>query len=187
VSGDVVLVGDRAMLRPLRGPLLPLRALDSEAGVEIGSMIGADGALYAIRRNLFVAPPTDTILDDMAIRWPWSATGYRTVMEPRATAHEQGVTSAKEEFLRKSRVVAGAIQFLSRTDSSVPIAAPQVMLAVLSHKALRWLSPVFGLATFVCSVAVAPSSAFFATVAFASSGCWASASPAVCRRCGACR
>jgi len=170
VSGDVVLIGDRAMLARSEDLYYRYERWIQKQESEIGSMIGADGALYAIRRNLFVAPPTDTILDDMAIPMAVVRQGYRTVMEPSATAHEQGVTSAKEEFLRKSRVVAGAIQFLSRTDSSVPIAAPQVMLAVLSHKALRWLSPVFGLATFVCSVAVAPASAFFATVAFAELG-----------------
>ena len=31
-------------------------------------MIGAGGALYEIRSELFVAPPAATILDDMAIR-----------------------------------------------------------------------------------------------------------------------
>ena len=32
-------------------------------------MIGADGALYAVRRVLFVPPPSDTILDDMEFPW----------------------------------------------------------------------------------------------------------------------
>jgi len=170
VSGDVVLVGARASLARSEDLYYRYERWIQKQESEIGSMIGADGALYAIRRTLFVAPAPDTILDDMAIPMGVVRHGYRTVLEPRATAHEQGVTSAKEEFLRKSRVVAGAIQFLSRNDSSVPLVSPQVMLSVLSHKALRWLSPVFGLATFVCSVTLASSSPFFAAVAEAQLG-----------------
>jgi cellulose synthase/poly-beta-1,6-N-acetylglucosamine synthase-like glycosyltransferase len=141
-----------------------------QAESEIGSMIGADGALYAVRRQLFSAPKADTILDDMAIPMGVLQKGYRVVIEPRATAHEQGVASAKEEFLRKSRVVAGAIQFLSRKDSSVPLWAPQVMLSLLSHKALRWLSPAFALCAFVSSLAIASSSTPFAILALGELG-----------------
>jgi len=165
VSGDVVLVGTRAMLARSEDLYYRYERWIQKQESQIGSMIGADGALYAIRRKLFVAPEPDTILDDMAIPMAVVRRGYRTVLEPLATANEQGVTSAKEEFLRKSRVVAGAIQFLSRTDSSVPLTAPQVMLSVLSHKALRWLSPVFGLATFVSSLVLASSSPLYAAVA----------------------
>jgi len=165
VSGDVVLVGDRAMLGRSEDLYYRYERWIQNAESEIGSMIGADGALYAIRRPLFVAPMGDTILDDMAIPMGVVRQGYRTVLEPRATAHEQGVATAREEFVRKSRVVAGAIQFLSRTDSSVPITTPQVMLAMLSHKALRWLSPVFGLGTFVSASILSPASMFFAMVA----------------------
>jgi cellulose synthase/poly-beta-1,6-N-acetylglucosamine synthase-like glycosyltransferase len=127
-------------------------------------MIGADGALYAIRRELFHAPSADTILDDMAIPMAVVRQGYRVVLEPSAVAYEEGVTSANEEFLRKSRVVAGAIQFLSRTDSSVPAAAPQVILSLVSHKALRWLSPIFGGAIFLSALTGAADSRFYSFV-----------------------
>jgi cellulose synthase/poly-beta-1,6-N-acetylglucosamine synthase-like glycosyltransferase len=133
-------------------------------------MIGADGALYAIRRSLFQTPAEDTILDDMAIPMAAVQQGFRVVIEPSAIAHEEGVTSAMEEFARKSRVVAGAIQFLSRNDSSVPLGAPQVMLSLVSHKALRWLSPILGLLMFVAALVGAGESQLYATVAVAQGG-----------------
>jgi cellulose synthase/poly-beta-1,6-N-acetylglucosamine synthase-like glycosyltransferase len=170
VSGDVVLVGDRAMMGRSEDLYYRYERWMQLAESEIGSMIGADGALYAVRRQLFSAPMGDTILDDMAIPMGVLQKGYRVVIEPLATAHEQGVASAKEEFLRKSRVVAGAIQFLSRKDSSVPLWAPQVMLSLLSHKALRWLSPAFALCTFVSSLVIAGSSPTFTIVAFGELG-----------------
>ena len=108
-----------------------------------GSMVGVDGALYAVRRSLFVPPPDDTILDDMAIPMAVARAGYRVVFEPSAMAREAGSDSVVEEFSRKSRVVAGAVQFLLRRDSSLPLTAFQVWFAMVSHKGLRWFSPVF--------------------------------------------
>ena len=165
VSGDVVLIGERAMLGRSEDLYYEYERWIQRAESEVGSMIGADGALYAIRRELFQPPPADTILDDMAIPMAVVRQGYRAVFEPGALAHEQGVTEAKEEFWRKSRVVAGAIQFLTRRDSSVPIDTPQVILSLISHKALRWLSPVFALSAFASSVAVAGSSPLYLNVA----------------------
>ena len=61
---------------------------------------------------------------------------------------------------RKTRVVAGAMQFLARTDSSVPLSTPQVILSLVSHKALRWMSPAFALLLFVTSLMLTGSGAF---------------------------
>jgi hypothetical protein len=130
-------------------------------------MIGADGALYAIRRQLFVAPPPDTILDDMAIPMAVIRAGLRVVYEPTACAKEQGSETAREEFARKARVVAGAMQFMRRPDSTVPLSARQVILSLVSHKALRWLSPVFAMTTLLSSIALAGSSAWYAAAAAA--------------------
>ena len=111
---------------------------------DIGSMIGADGALYAIRRELFAAAGRRHHSrrhgdSDGASSAPdvGSSSSRRRARTSRASE------SAREEFARKTRVVAGAMQFLARNDSSVPLTAPQVILSLVSHKALRWLSPAF--------------------------------------------
>jgi hypothetical protein len=128
-------------------------------------MIGADGALYAIRRELFVPPLPDTILDDMAIPMAVVRSGYRVVYDGAARASEQGSASAKEEFARKTRVIAGAMQFLRRRDSAVPLSEPQVAFSLISHKALRWLSPAFGASALLSSIALVQSSvAYFPIV-----------------------
>jgi cellulose synthase/poly-beta-1,6-N-acetylglucosamine synthase-like glycosyltransferase len=161
VSGDVVLVGDRAMLAKSEDLYYHYERWIQHAESDIGSMIGADGALYAIRRRMFTPPADDTILDDMAIPMAIVRAGGRVVFEPAARAEEPGVESAGEEFSRKTRVVAGALQFLARPDSSVPIATPQVILSLISHKALRWLSPAFGMVVFLTSVTLAGSGGLF--------------------------
>ena len=160
VSGDVSLIGDRALLAKSEDLYYRYERWIQHAESDIGSMIGADGALYAIRRRLFVPRAEDTILDDMAIPMSIVRAGARVVFEPGARAQEPGVESAMEEFSRKTRVVAGAMQFLARSDSSVPITAPQVILSLVSHKALRWMSPAFALVLVATSMMLTGSGDF---------------------------
>jgi cellulose synthase/poly-beta-1,6-N-acetylglucosamine synthase-like glycosyltransferase len=161
VSGDVALVGERALLAKSEDLYYYYERWLQHAESDIGSMVGADGALYAIRRRLFTPRPEDTILDDMAIPMSIVRAGGRVVFEPDARAEEPGVESAIEEFSRKTRVIAGAMQFLSRVDSSVPLRAPQVILSLISHKALRWLSPAFATVVFLTSVTLAGTGTFY--------------------------
>jgi hypothetical protein len=114
---------------------------------------------------LFQPPPDDTILDDMAIPMHIVRAGRRIVFEPEALGFEQGSETAREELARKTRVIAGAVQFLQRRDSSVPLNLPQVILAMVSHKGLRWLSPAFAMAAFVSSAVLAPVSYGYAAAA----------------------
>ena len=103
----------------------------------------------------------------MAIPMAVIRAGYRVVFEPAALAHETGSETAGEEFARKSRVIAGAVQFLMRRDSAVPLRRPQVLISLVSHKALRWLSPVFAMLAFGASLRLAFVSPWFAAVAAA--------------------
>jgi len=179
VSGDVTLVGNRADLARSEDLYYVYERWVQRAESEIGSMIGADGALYAIRRELFVPPAPDTILDDMAIPMAVVRAGRRMIFEPAARAYERGSESARQEFSRKSRVIAGAIQFLRRSDSAIPLSEPQVILSMLSHKGLRWLSPVFATCAFLTSLLLASASHGYALaagaqgllVAFGFAGC----------------
>ena len=180
VSGDVMLEGERAALGSSEDLYYRYERWLQACESRIGTMVGVDGALYAVRRELFVAPPVDTILDDMAIPMAVARAGRRVVFEPEARAHERGSESATEEFVRKSRVVAGAVQFLRRPDSAVPRRNRQLVVTMVSHKAMRWLSPVFALLTFVTSATLAIHSTWFLVIAALQlvfmlvglAGCW---------------
>jgi cellulose synthase/poly-beta-1,6-N-acetylglucosamine synthase-like glycosyltransferase len=167
VSGDVALVGERAALGRSEDLYYVYERWLQHAESEVGSMIGADGALYAIRRELFAPAPADTILDDLAIPMAVVRGGYRVVFDPDARAYEYGSESAREEFARKTRVIAGAVQFLIRPDSGVPANRAQVIVSLVSHKGLRWLSPMFASCMFFASIALASTSAEYAMVAIA--------------------
>jgi cellulose synthase/poly-beta-1,6-N-acetylglucosamine synthase-like glycosyltransferase len=151
VSGDVVLTGDRAALGTSEDIYYGYERWLQKVESSVWTMVGVDGALYAIRRAGFRPPPADTILDDMAIPLAYVEANQRIVFEPKARAIEAGSMSAREEFGRKSRVVAGAVQFLARVKRwrALPM---QFTFSLVSHKVLRWLTPLFLLSLLVSSL-----------------------------------
>jgi biofilm PGA synthesis N-glycosyltransferase PgaC len=94
----------------------------------------------------------------MAIPMHVVRAGRRIVFEPKALGFEQGSETAREELARKTRVIAGAVQFLQRRDSWVPLRSPQVIVSLISHKGLRWFSPAFATCALVSSAVLASAS-----------------------------
>ena len=164
VSGNVILVGDRASLALAEDLYYRYERWLQSCESRIGSMVGADGALYAIRRRLFRPPPDDTILDDVGIPMAVVKQGYRVVLAPHASAWEPGTHSASDELLRKARVVAGAVLMVARW-SQLPSRSPQILFSLLSHKVLRWLTPGFIGAAFLGSLLLASTGSFYQIVA----------------------
>jgi poly-beta-1,6-N-acetyl-D-glucosamine synthase len=69
--------------------------------------------------------------------------GYRVVMDPRATAVEEGPQGEQEEFRRKIRIASGAMQGLKRGNARPGEKAPALFWFIwVSHKLLRWMLPV---------------------------------------------
>lgn len=117
----------------------------------IGSMVGVDGALFAIRRELFHSLTPGTILDDFTLSMQAPAAGLRIVYEPEAEAVEEVVPSAENEFKRKARIVAGGYLFLADFLKSRQSFSLGMWLPFFSHKILRWLAPFFLLSVFVAN------------------------------------
>ncbi|MEP6887899.1 MAG: glycosyltransferase [Nitrospirales bacterium] len=116
------------------------------------TLVGADGALFSIRRALFAPLPTDTITDDFAIALGVVARGRRVVYEPAARSLELVVPDVRAEFRRKIRMIAGGYQTLWRYRRQFhPLTRPTVAWQLLSHKLLRWLVPVFLMAALASS------------------------------------
>jgi cellulose synthase/poly-beta-1,6-N-acetylglucosamine synthase-like glycosyltransferase len=110
-------------------------------------VLGANGAIYALRRDRFVPIPPNTIIDDFVI--PLLSRihhGGHVIYEPAAVAHEESPSRIRDEFWRRVRIGAGAFQALTLL---YPLLAPRngwMAFSFLSHKVLRWLSPFFLLA-----------------------------------------
>lgn len=144
VSGRVILTDSDPLLHSPTEQYYSLEWFLQEAGSAIYSMPGADGAMYALRRQLFLPCAPDTIIEDFVIPMSVIRQGFRVVLEPDAIGWEQGSTSLREEFRRKVRIAAGAMQSLIRGNGWPGKAPARFWFVFVSHKLLRWLSPVTG-------------------------------------------
>ena len=106
------------------------------------STIGATGAIYAIRRAVFEPIPHDTILDDVLIPLRVVRQGYRMVFEPSARAYDNATPTARQEFVRKSRTIAGTFQLFWRERWLFSPSHNRLWFETMSHKALRLALPV---------------------------------------------
>ena len=131
------------------------------------STVGATGAIYAIRRELFEPIPDDTILDDVLIPLRIVRRGYRVLFEPRARAYDSASATAQHEFVRKARTIAGTFQLFSRELWLFNPRRNRLWLETMSHKALRLALPVLHATLFVASAVLAPTASWFYQAAFA--------------------
>jgi biofilm PGA synthesis N-glycosyltransferase PgaC len=125
----------------------------------IDSTVGATGAIYAIRRELFEPIPADTLLDDVLIPMRIVRRGYRVLFEPAAQAYDRVAATAEAEFARKVRTLAGNFQLFIRAPWLLNPGVNRLWWETLSHKACRLLSPF-------CLAAVLGSSLFLAQEPF---------------------
>jgi exosortase D (VPLPA-CTERM-specific) len=124
----------------------------------LDSTVGATGAIYAIRRDLFEPIPPDTLLDDVLIPMRIARRGYRIVFEPGAKAFDLAAQTEREEFARKVRTITGNLQLFRREAWLWNVRANRLWFQALSHKVLRVLGPFMLGAMFLASASLAGSS-----------------------------
>ncbi|MGH9464662.1 MAG: glycosyltransferase family 2 protein, partial [Thermoanaerobaculia bacterium] len=109
-----------------------------ESGV--GSAFAADGALYALRRELYSPPADPAQADDIAISARVVLQGYRLVTEPRAVAIEPAPTEGRAEFTRKVRVTNHSVRALLDLGPRLWTSG-FYSFELVGHKLLRHLIP----------------------------------------------
>ncbi|MEQ1686697.1 MAG: glycosyltransferase family 2 protein [Burkholderiaceae bacterium] len=107
----------------------------------IGGLLGANGAIYAIRRSLWRPLPADTICDDFCVAMNVAASGHRLVYEPAAWAEEETPQSIGDEYQRRVRIGIGNFQALVRHPEYLWAVSASTTFAYVSHKILRWTAP----------------------------------------------
>ncbi|HUT89234.1 MAG TPA: glycosyltransferase family 2 protein [Thermoguttaceae bacterium] len=142
VSGDVRLASEESDFAEGESAYYRLERTVQRAESKVGSMMGVDGGMYVLRRELFQPLPADTIVDDFVISMRVIRQGKWVVFEPTAIATENGTATARQEFQRRVRLSAGAMQVLLRRQWP-PLARPVECWQFVSHKLLRWAGPVW--------------------------------------------
>ncbi len=110
---------------------------------EIDSVIGATGALYAIRRSVWRPIPEETILDDLYLPMQAVSQGFRTVFDGEARVYDVTSLTPRQEYERKVRTLAGNYQSFVQFASLFNPFRSRVALQFISHKLLRILAPFF--------------------------------------------
>jgi len=120
------------------------------------STIGATGAVYAIRRELFQPIPDDTLLDDVVIPLQIAVNhGRRISFDPTAPAYDPQTTDPAREKRRKLRTLAGNFQmFAQHPDWGLPWRTG-LWWQLLSHKCSRIVTPVFMVTMLASNAALA--------------------------------
>ncbi len=140
------------------------KAIRSAEGL-VDSTIGATGAIYAIRRALFEPIAEDTLLDDVLIPLRVVRRGYRVVFEPEARAYDGASSTALQEFVRKTRTIAGMFQLMAREGWLLNPLQNRLWFETISHKVLRVALPMLHVSVLTANIVLADSGFFGMTLA----------------------
>jgi len=126
-----------------------LKTLESR----FGTVLGANGAIYAIKRAWFRALPAGTIVDDFLIPMLMRLErGGGVIFRPAAKAWEMVPETVRDEFRRRVRIGAGDAHALRHTWRLLLLNHGMLALSYWSHKVLRWMGPVLLLTALVSNL-----------------------------------
>jgi len=116
----------------------------------VGSIMGADGSIFATRRSLYPEVPPH-LLDDMTVSMTVTLSGQRLIHAPDVVADEKNATESRDEFRRKRRIACRAFNTHRYLWPAIRAAyGPGDLYKYVSHKLLRW----FGLAPLLAGTAL---------------------------------
>jgi glycosyltransferase involved in cell wall biosynthesis len=139
----------------------------------VSSVIGGDGAIYAIRRELYW-PMRPEDVSDFVNPLQIVAAGHRNVYQPAAAAYEHSGDSDLKEFRRKVRIVNQSWSAAWKLGGLLnPFRHGAVAWQLWSHKILRWLALVPLALLFAASVALRGEGGIYSLLFWAQSACYA--------------
>lgn len=110
------------------------------AETRLGSIVGVDGGVDAVRKSLYRPMRADQ-LPDFVLPLGVAEQGYRVVYEPAAVLTEETLTSETSEFRMRVRVALRAFWALwDKRGLLNPFTRPLFSWQLWSHKVLRYLS-----------------------------------------------
>jgi cellulose synthase/poly-beta-1,6-N-acetylglucosamine synthase-like glycosyltransferase len=117
-----------------------------------GALLGASGALFAIRKELFYVCPPDTIIEDFVVPMKVIERGLKCVYEAEAIGFEDAAKHIVQEKKRRIRIGSGGYQSIGLLWKMLNPLRGFPALAFWSHKILRWFTPHFMIAAFVANI-----------------------------------
>ena len=120
---------------------------------QLGALLGANGAIYAIRKELYQPIPSQTLIDDFVIPLLVKLrSGCSIIYDCAAVATEETPADVRSEFRRRARIGAGSFQSIGMLWRLLDPRQGWVALSFLSHKVLRWHCPFFMIGALVSNL-----------------------------------
>jgi cellulose synthase/poly-beta-1,6-N-acetylglucosamine synthase-like glycosyltransferase len=108
-----------------------------------GCCVGADGAIFAMRRSLYRTLRDDDI-NDLVLPLSVIDQGFRCLLAEDAFCSENAGENLESEFRRQSRITNRSLRAIWRRLHLLdPIRFPAFSFFLLSHKVLRFMTPLF--------------------------------------------
>ena len=105
-----------------------------------GWLLGANGGIYAVRRQSYVPLPVDAISDHLEPIKVYG-NGFDIIYESEAIALEE---APKNILARKRRIILRSLISMKYIRSELnPFKKRSIFIPYVSHKLVRWLTPVF--------------------------------------------
>ena len=125
--------------------------LDYESWIHVfesrmGSVIGCDGGIDAIRKELWPCVPHD-LISDFVVPLKVLEKGKKVLFDEKAVSVELSLQEPRDELRMRTRVIVRAFRGIWYMRSLInPFRYPRVAFQILSHKVFRYYAPVFLLA-----------------------------------------
>jgi len=137
-----------------------LRKLETK----FNSIIGVNGGVDAIRRQLYRDIPKD-LITDFVLPLSVLQDGYRVVYDDQVKSYETPNASMQSEFRMRTRVALRALQgVLYMRKLLNPFNYLKGSFSLWSHKVIRYLAPVFMIGALVLNVLLAITSPLYAVL-----------------------
>nr|MBI3613021.1 glycosyltransferase family 2 protein [Nitrospirota bacterium] len=129
-----------------------------------GSLVGASGCFYGLRKPLW-RHPEDFLVVDFTTALDVREQGYRTVSEPEAVAYVKTVASSDKEFARRVRTATrGLVGLFHKRRLLNPFRFGLFSFQLFSHKLLRFLAPFLLILLMIANVALVSEGALYVGV-----------------------
>ena len=119
---------------------------------KLGYVAGANGAIYAVRRDLFEPFPPRTINDDFTLSMKIVMRGFKSIYDENAIVYEDVAPTMESEFKRHVRDCAGhyiaVVQLFGLLNPTLGLRS----FIYWSHRIFRWMVPFLLIIFYVVNI-----------------------------------
>ncbi|HXN06675.1 MAG TPA: glycosyltransferase family 2 protein [Nitrospiria bacterium] len=135
-----------------------------EIETRLGSVVGVDGGIDAVRWSLYVTMNADQ-LPDLILPLKVIERGFRVVYEPKAILKEEALKSSRDEYRMRVRVSLRSLWALKEMKQLFnPFRYGIFSLQLVSHKLLRYLAFLFFVVIYGLNIGLLQESHFYQAI-----------------------